>query len=70
MTMKANPKTAPQQMRSKAQRYAVNFLMQKYRDEYQELYNAYLVNRGYETQRFKNLLVDERLVMKGKTNGN
>ena len=67
--MKSNPKTAPQKMRSKAQGYATRFLVQKYRKEYQELYNAYLVNRGYETQTYKELLVDERLVMKGKTNG-
>ena len=48
--------------RSKAASYAQTFLAKKYHDEYQELYDAYLVNRGIPTRRGKEL-IDERLVV-------
>ena len=35
-----------QAIRTKAAEYAKIFLAQKYYEEYQELYRAYLVNRG------------------------
>jgi hypothetical protein len=49
-------------VRSKAASYAQTFLAKKYHDEYQELYNAYLVNRGVPTRKGKEL-IDERLVV-------
>jgi len=48
-------------IRSKAAVYAKTFLAKKYREEYKELYEAYLRNRGYTTRASKELL-DERLV--------
>ena len=51
-----------QKLRNKAQRYAVAFLMQKYRTEYKELYKAYLINRGVELH--LEPLVDERELLK------
>jgi len=52
-----------QKLRNKAQRYAVAFLMQKYRTEYKELYRAYLINRGAEIHDLEPL-VDERKLLK------
>ena len=49
------------QVRTKAATYAKTFLARKYREEYKELYEAYLRNRGYTTRASKELL-DERLV--------
>lgn len=49
------------QVRTKAAAYAKTFLAKKYREEYKELYEAYLRNRGYTTRASKELL-DERLV--------
>lgn len=48
-------------IRAKAASYAQTFLANKYHKEYQELYDAYLNNRGISTRRGKQL-VDERLV--------
>lgn len=48
-------------IRSKAASYAKKFLAQKYYDEYKELYDAYLRNRGYSTRTSKRTdIVDER----------
>ena len=54
-----------QRLRGRAQHYALRFLGQKYRQEYRELYKAYLHNRGftpYSNYRVKPL-VDERNTM-------
>lgn len=48
-------------MRAEAAAYAKGFLAQKYREEYQELYRAYLINRGI-TVRKSTALGDERLL--------
>lgn len=48
-------------IRYQATNYAKQFLVQKYRDEYHELYSAYLRNRGIETE-VRGRLVDERQV--------
>ncbi len=50
-------------IRSKASAYAKKFLAQKYYDEYKELYDAYLRNRGYSTRASKRIdMIDEREV--------
>lgn len=49
-------------IRVRAAKYAQKFLRQKYRTEYQELYDAYLRNRGLNTRRYPETLVDEREV--------
>ena len=50
-------------IRSKAASYAKKFLAQKYYDEYKELYDAYLRNRGYSTRTSKRTnMIDEREV--------
>ena len=48
-------------IRSQAASYAKGFLAKKYHEEYQELYDAYLTNRGISIRRNKNL-IDERLL--------
>ena len=48
-------------IRAKAAGYAQTFLANKYYEEYQELYNAYLNNRGISTRKGKHM-VDERLI--------
>jgi len=48
-------------IRVQAASYAKTFLANKYHDEYQELYNAFLSNRGVSTRKNK-ALVDERLL--------
>ena len=48
-------------IRAKAASYARLFLANKYNEEYAELYNAYLVNRGLTTRKGK-VLTDERIV--------
>jgi hypothetical protein len=48
-------------LRSQAASYAKGFLAKKYYEEYQELYDAYLTNRGVSIRRKKNL-IDERLI--------
>jgi hypothetical protein len=47
--------------RGLASAYAKGFLVKKYYKEYQELYDAYLVNRGIPIRR-SNTIVDERLI--------
>jgi hypothetical protein len=49
-------------IRTDAAKYAKAFLVSKYRKEYQELYDAYITNRGLEPRRSKQNIVDERLV--------
>lgn len=49
-------------IRVQAASYAKTFLANKYHDEYQELYNAFLTNRGINTRKTK-VLVDERLLV-------
>ena len=56
--MKAND---VMKIRVQAASYAKTFLANKYHDEYQELYNAFLSNRGVSTRKNK-ALVDERLI--------
>jgi hypothetical protein len=51
-------------VRSQAASYAKGFLAKKYWKEYQELYDAYLVNRGVNIRR-RNAL-DERELLKGE----
>jgi len=48
-------------IRAKAASYAQTFLANKYYDEYKELYDAYLTNRGISVRRGK-VMVDERIV--------
>lgn len=48
-------------IRQEAAKYAKAFLVNKYNQEYQELYDAFLYNRGISTRRGKQI-VDERLV--------
>jgi len=48
-------------IRAKAASYAQSFLANKYYDEYKELYDAYLVNRGVTTRRGR-VIKDERLI--------
>jgi hypothetical protein len=48
-------------VRNKAAAYAKTFLAKKYREEYRELYEAYLRNRGYTT-RATTVMVDERTI--------
>lgn len=48
-------------VRNKAATYAKTFLAKKYREEYRELYEAYLRNRGYTT-RATAMMVDERTI--------
>jgi hypothetical protein len=50
-------------IRAQAASYAKTFLANKYRNEYDELYRAYLVNRGVTTRTSKNM-VDERNLVK------
>jgi hypothetical protein len=51
-------------IRAKAASYAQSFLANKYYEEYKELYDAYLVNRGVSTRRGR-VLTDEREVSNG-----
>ena len=48
-------------MRTRAAEYAMRFLAHKYKEEYQELYRAYLINRGINV-RSKDRLIDERTI--------
>jgi hypothetical protein len=59
MTMSELPKN----IRVHAANYAQRFLAKKYWDEYQELYRAYLINRGANV-RMPVTPVDERLLVK------
>lgn len=50
-----------------ASAYAKTFLARKYHQEYTELYQAYLLNRGVSPRRSPNsVLVDEREILKEK----
>jgi len=46
-------------IRNEAAKYAKSFLVMKYNQEYQELYDAFLNNRGISTRRSR-VLTDER----------
>jgi hypothetical protein len=48
-------------IRAKAASYAQSFLANKYYEEYKELYDAYLINRGVTTRRSR-VMADERVV--------
>lgn len=48
-------------MRAKAASYAQSFLANKYYEEYKELYDAYLINRGITTRRGR-VMTDERVI--------
>ena len=50
-------------IRARAADYAKIFLAQKYKEEYQELYRAYLTNRGINVRNNASI-VDERLLVK------
>ncbi len=50
-------------IRAKAASYAQSFLANKYYEEYKELYDAYLINRGVSTRRSR-VLTDERTTVK------
>lgn len=48
-------------IRSKAASYARIFLVNKYYEEYKELYDAYLINRGVAARKSK-VIADERVI--------
>ena len=48
-------------IRNEAAQYAKAFLVMKYHKEYEELYDAFLSNRGISTRR-RRVLTDERTV--------
>ena len=50
-------------IRAKAASYAQSFLANKYYEEYKELYDAYLVNRGVNIRRGR-VVLDERELVK------
>ncbi len=52
---------ARKKVRTQGMNYARAFLMQKYKAEYQELYTAYLRNRGVDIE-ISVQLIDERKV--------
>lgn len=56
-------------IRGLAASYARQFLVMKYKEEYIELYNAYLKNRGIRNRRIRTL-VDERTVLNEITTDN
>ena len=56
-------------IRARAADYAKIFLAQKYREEYQELYRAYLINRGVAVREQGNV-IDERLLVNNIKAGN
>lgn len=47
-------------LRSEAAQYAKQFLARKYREEYRELYEAYLINRNVPVKGRVISMVDER----------
>ena len=49
-------------IRNEAAKYAKAFLVMKYNQEYQELYDAFLTNRGISTRRSR-VLTDERTIV-------
>jgi hypothetical protein len=56
-------------IRARAADYAKIFLAQKYKEEYQELYRAYLTNRGINVREQGNV-IDERLLVNNIKAGN
>jgi len=57
-------------VRNKATEYAKGFLSNKYYAEYTELYQAYCINRGVKVTKGRKLPpIDERLIVKGNSNG-
>lgn len=50
-------------IRARAASYAQSFLANKYYEEYKELYDAYLTNRGVKTRRGR-VMSDERELVK------
>ena len=50
-------------IRAKAASYAQSFLANKYYEEYKELYDAYLINRGITVRRGR-VMKDERELVK------
>lgn len=50
-------------IRAKAASYAQSFLANKYYEEYKQLYDAYLINRGVSTRRGR-VITDERTTVK------
>ena len=50
-------------IRARAASYAQSFLANKYYEEYKELYDAYLVNRGVNIRRSR-VVLDERELVK------
>ena len=50
-------------IRAKAASYAQSFLANKYYEEYKELYDAYLINRGVNIRRGR-VVLDERELVK------
>jgi uncharacterized protein (UPF0305 family) len=55
-------------IRAQAASYAKTFLANKYRNEYDELYRAYLVNRGVTTRTSKNMVDERELTTEGENN--
>lgn len=53
-------------IRAKAASYAQSFLANKYYEEYKELYDAYLINRGVKTRRGR-VMADERAITNERT---
>ena len=49
-------------IRSEAAQYAKQFLARKYREEYRELYEAYLINRNVPVKGRVISMIDEREV--------
>lgn len=49
-------------IRARAASYAQSFLANKYYEEYKELYDAYLLNRGITIRRGR-VMKDERIVV-------
>jgi hypothetical protein len=53
-------------IRAKAASYAQSFLANKYYEEYKELYDAYLINRGITIRRGR-VMKDERVINDERT---
>jgi hypothetical protein len=52
------------ELRIEAAKYARAFIVSKYKEEYNALYRAYLINRGVSV---RNNLVDERVILHERT---
>ena len=62
-TLKTVTQNETLKIRAQAASYARLFLANKYKEEYSELYDAYLTNRGLTTRKSK-VLTDERTRVK------